>query len=128
MAMIVADTDVLIEFLRGREPFAERVAVEIRRGLSTTAVTAFELLAGAHTAKQKKSVEDLLDGLTVLVLDTPAAARGAQVRRELEKRGMGIGMADSLIAGVCLSCEAALLTGNVKHFSRVPELVLARNP
>lgn len=126
--MIVADTDVLIEFLRGRDPFAERVAAEIKRGLATTTVTAFELLAGAHTAKQKKSVEDLLDGLTVLVLDTPAAARGAQVRRELEMRGMGIGMADSLIAGVCLSCEAALLTGNVKHFSRVPELLLARNP
>lgn len=126
--MIVADTDVLIEFLRGRDPFAERVAVEIRRGLATTAVTAFELLAGAHTTRQNRAVTDLLDGLTVLALDTPAAASAAQVRRALEKSGVGIGMADSLIAGVCLSCEAALLTGNVKHFSRVPELALARDP
>jgi len=126
--MIVADTDVLIEFLRGRDPFAERVAVEIRRGLATTAVTAFELLAGAHTTRQNKAVTDLLDGLTVLSLDTAAAASAARVRRTLEKSGAGIGMADSLIAGICLSCEAVLMTANVKHFSRVPDLVLARNP
>ena len=42
---IIADTDVLIDFLAGHEPSASRIALELERGdLRTTAVTRFELL------------------------------------------------------------------------------------
>lgn len=42
--MMVADTDVLIDYLRGLERSAQRIAFEIEQGhLATTAVTAFEL-------------------------------------------------------------------------------------
>lgn len=45
--MIVADTDVLIDFLANRDPAASRIALELKSGrLSTTAVSRFELLAG----------------------------------------------------------------------------------
>ena len=41
--MIVADSDVLIDALRGREPSASRVAQEIRKGtLATTSINSFE--------------------------------------------------------------------------------------
>jgi hypothetical protein len=47
--MIVADSDVLIDALRGREPARSRIALEISSGgLATTAISAFELLAGAQ--------------------------------------------------------------------------------
>ena len=45
--MIVADTDVLIDYLRGEGPQADRIAFELQHGLGTTVVTAFELWAGA---------------------------------------------------------------------------------
>jgi predicted nucleic acid-binding protein len=44
------------------------------------------------------------------------------VSPDSEEKGEGIGMADYLIAGVCLCRQATLLTRNPEHFSRVPAL------
>ena len=125
--MIVADTDVLIDFLRGREPIANRVDRELSTGaLATTAVTAFELRSGTRSQKESEVVETLLGALQLLPLDAAAASRAAEVRRRLEADGSPIGMADYLIAGVCLARSAILLTRNRNHFERVPDLALAR--
>lgn len=124
--MIVADTDVLIDYLAGREPMAGRVAVELTTSsFGTTAVTRFELLAGAQTDRQRGLVQILLDALPTLPLDGASADRAAEVRRVLEARGEGIGMADSLIAGIVLAHDGILLTRNRKHFERVPALHLS---
>lgn len=122
--MILADSDVLIDFLRGREPTRSRIELELQHDLATTVVTAFELLSGARADRHLEKVELLLDALRVLPLDAEAAAAAAKVRRELEAKGQGIGMADCLIAGVCLSRNAVLLTRNRAHFGRVPGLKL----
>lgn len=123
--MIVADTDVLIDYLQGRPPVSNRIALELERGrLATTAVTRFELLAGARTRRQGKVARELLEALRCFPLDADAADRAAAVRRSLEKDGQGIGMGDSLIAGITLARDAILLTRNVRHFQRVPGLTL----
>lgn len=120
--MIVADTDVLIDYLRGRGA-AERVALELRAGaLGTTAISAFELWAGAKSRKQAKAVDTLLEALAVVDLDRSSARRAAQVRATLERQGTPIGMADSLIAGICIDAGAILLTRNRRHFERVEGL------
>ena len=46
------------------------------------------------------------------------------MRRALEKAGKGIGMADSLIAGITLAHGASLMTRNRRLFERVPDLKL----
>ena len=77
--MMVADSDVLIDFLEGRAPAANRVALELDRGqLRTTVITRFELLAGARTARQLKHVGELLAALPCLPLDEPAADAAAE--------------------------------------------------
>jgi predicted nucleic acid-binding protein len=54
--MMIADTDVLIDYLTGRGDGATLVAAELRRGtLQTTVVTRFELLAGARTRRPGRS-------------------------------------------------------------------------
>lgn len=123
--MIVADTDVLIDFLRGREPGAEAVASALEAGLlQTTVVSCFELLSGARTGREREVVERLLDRIPVRALDRDAARRAAEVRRNLEQAGVAIGMADSLIAGIALGHNSSLLTRNRRHFERVPSLSL----
>lgn len=125
--MIVADSDVLIDALRGHEPVTERISRELDAGgLATTAVTAFELSSGAHSDRALAQVRTLLRGLSILPLDQEAGARAAAVRRDLERAGMPIGMADYLIAGICLTRSATLLTRNREHFERVEGLGLAR--
>jgi len=121
--VIVADTDVLIDFLRGRDPGAERIAAEIERNsLFTTVVTQFELLSGARTARELDLVRTLLIVVPALPLDSEAAQHAARIRRDLEGRGEAIGMADSLIAGIVATYHGAFLTRNHRHFSRVPDL------
>jgi len=124
--MMVADSDVLIDALRGREPAAGRIALEIKLGtLASTSVNAFELLSGARTKKEKRAVETLLAALPILPVDEASGRMAADIRLALERAGQGIGMADYLIAGVCLSRSAMLLTRNRAHFERVAGLVLA---
>ena len=123
--MIVADTDVLIDALHGRAPSAERIKLELGTGtLATTAITVFELRSGANSTTASEQIETLLAGVTILPFDERAAERAASARRDLEAAGSSIGMADYLIAGVCLAHSAILLTRNRKHFERVPGLVL----
>ena len=125
--MTLADTDVLIDFLAGREPAAERVARELESGnLWTTVITRFEMLSGARSARATKIIGELLDSMKIVPLDVSAADRAANIRRALERKGVGIGMADSLIAGIVLHVGGALLTRNLRHFQRVEGLDLVR--
>lgn len=124
--MIVADSDVLIDALQGRQDMKERVARELRsRSLGTTTVDAFELLSGARSPSSARHVKALIAALRILPVDLAAGEAAAEARRHLESSGTSMGMADYLIAGVCLERGLPLLTGNRTHFERVPDLVLA---
>lgn len=125
MALTVADTDVLIDALRGREPSANRVGAGLRDGtLATTAVNAFELLSGARTVQEQEAVAAILGAMSILPFDAAAGERAAGCRRDLEASGRTIGMGDLLIAGICLDRAAVLLTRNRSHFDRVAGLVI----
>jgi predicted nucleic acid-binding protein len=124
--MIVADSDVLIDYLRRRQPGAAAVAEALRRGqLHTTILNCFELLAGAQSSQPEESVLALLDSLSILPLDFEAARKATEISRELDRLGVGIGMGDILIAGIVLAQGGTLLTRNRRHFERVPGLPLA---
>jgi tRNA(fMet)-specific endonuclease VapC len=73
-------------------------------------------------------VHALLEALEIVVLDARAAALAGAVRRLLLGRGNDIGVADSLVAGICLKQDAMLLTRNRAHFQRVEGLSLASQP
>ena len=72
------------------------------------------------------AIETLLAAMTVLPLDSDSARLSAKIRRELEARGSPIGMADSLIAGICSHRKGTLITRNKKHFERVAGLRLSQ--
>ena len=125
--MILADTDVLIDFLAGVQPVKNQIAEYIKADkLQTTAVTCFELLSGAGENKRGHAVRQLLDALNVLPLDREAARHAAEVRRKLDGAGQAIGMGDSLIAGIALAHSLPLFTRNSAHFERVENLELVK--
>jgi tRNA(fMet)-specific endonuclease VapC len=127
MAMIIADADVLIDFLRGGGA-APRVELEISTGgLRTTVIAAFELWQGARTARAEQNVRTLLEALEILPLDARAAELAGSVRRLLLGRGADIGVADSLVAGICLRQDGTLLTRNRAHFEGVEGLRLSHS-
>ena len=122
--MIVADTDVLIDYISGVQPTTNRIAAYIQaQQLQTTVITCFELLSGAE-GRKGDHVRRFLAVLLVLPLDKEAAERAAELRRELEQRGQSIGVGDSLIAGIALTRNLSLFTRNRKQFERMPNLKL----
>lgn len=126
--MIIADTDVLVDFLRGNGATA-RVELELSTGnLATTVVAVFELFQGIKDAAGERAVKSLLSGMALLPLTAESAERAGQIRRQLRKLRQDIGVADSLVAGICLTQAGILLTRNREHFARVPDLSLATLP
>jgi tRNA(fMet)-specific endonuclease VapC len=123
--MTIADTDVLIDYLSGKGE-ADEVERLMRLGsLRTTVISRFELLSGAKTAKQLGLMSQLLGGVPSLELDVAAADAASEIRKALEHSGNGIGMADSLIAGIVVCNGGILLTRNRRHFERVEGITLA---
>ena len=123
--MTIADSDVLIDFLRGRGA-ASRIAIELEsRSVGTTAITAFEIRSGARTARQRSAVDTLLEAMTILPFGPEEAKVAAEVRQQVESQGQPIGLADYMIAATCIWNDGVLLTRNLKHFERVKGLRLA---
>lgn len=123
--MILADTDVLIDYLAGADAVVPKVVAYVSVDqLQTSAVSCFELLSGASKGKRGDRIRRLLALLPILPLDRNAAERAAMVRQQLEQKGRAIGMADSLIAGIALTNGLTLFTRNRKHFGRVENLQL----
>jgi predicted nucleic acid-binding protein len=123
---VIADTDVLIDYLNDVEPAVSAVAAALERDdLVTTVISRFELLRGAARARRPAPLRTLVEALDALPLESAAADRAAALSRELEERGEPLDRADCLVAGIVLIAGEALLTRNRRHFGRVPGLRLA---
>ncbi len=64
----------------------------------------------------------LLPSVQILSFDTDAAFIYGELRAELERKGRLISHTDMQIAAITLANHLTLITGNLKHFSRIPKL------
>jgi predicted nucleic acid-binding protein len=122
------DTDTLSNLIR-RSPSIDllrRLGSTPRAEQFTSSVTVGELLYGALRARLSVLQEDIervvVGNMTVLPFDTAAARVYAEIRADLDRRGVPIGDADTRIAAVGLVETLTVVTGNVRHFERVPGL------
>lgn len=126
--MYCFDTDVLSAVVRRDPPLSliRRLARVPAEEQCTTAVTLGELLYGAARRGSDSLVERVravvLQALTVLPFDTAAAVSCGALRSRLEAEGRRLDEPDLRIASIALSRSLVLVTGNVRHFSRVPGL------
>ena len=119
---VVVDSDLLIDFLRGRGTGVDVVTSLIaQRRLRVTVITAFELRVGTDFLSRQADILQLLRGRTI-PLDMAAAIRAGAVAAELSRQGRPIGFADCLQAGLCLRHGLRLATRSRKHFDRIDGL------
>jgi len=124
------DTDVLSAVLRRDPPLAlvRRLAQVPPTEQTTTAITVGELLYGAArrgSPTQTRRVRELLESaLSIVPFDRRAAEVYGELRAVLEREGRRLDEPDLRIAAIARSRELTLVTGNVRHFERVPELVV----
>ncbi|MGI8608559.1 MAG: PIN domain-containing protein [Candidatus Dormibacteria bacterium] len=114
--LVLLDTTVLIDFLRGR-PAAGRVAALRQRGdrPCTTAINVEELVRGL-LPDERDAAGDLVRGLRVVPIGADDGWRAGAWRREHAATGVTLSQADCLIAAVAVSSGALLATGNRRHF------------
>lgn len=82
-------------------------------------VSATEFLEGFERAVDG---EALLRPFRKLPLDEPLARKAAEFRRPLRLRGELIGDFDILIAATAVTADMILVTDNLEHFRRLPEV------
>jgi len=120
------DTGVCIRVLRDR-PSGLRERFNAEAGaLCISAVTLGELKHGVYRSAEperaRAQVGALSGRLRVLAYDEAAAARFGAVRADLQRRGATIGPDDLMIAAHALSLGLAVVTGNLREFTRVEGL------
>jgi tRNA(fMet)-specific endonuclease VapC len=123
METICLDTNILINFLKAREPSATALEKAlINHTCCVTSITTYELLFGMYRCKKKIGEEVLLSPLKILPLDNLSAKIAAKLHADLISKNQDIGIKDILIASICLRHQIPLMTENIKHFIRVPHL------
>jgi tRNA(fMet)-specific endonuclease VapC len=125
----VLDTSICVGILRGKSPKARLRLDWIARGeCGMSSVVLFELQAGAlksnSPTEEMLKVAELARPFASLRFDDECARMAAEIRRDLERKGIPIGPFDLLIAATARYHGLILVTRNVGEFRRVPDLVV----
>ena len=130
--MYLLDTDTISALTKPSpsQALLLRIARTAPGDRATSSVTLGELLFGAHRAGPR--VSELLElirrtvpgEIPLLPFDQAAAEEYGRLRAYLEARGTPIGHEDTQIAAIALANDLTVVTGNVRHFQRVPGLAV----
>jgi tRNA(fMet)-specific endonuclease VapC len=127
--VIFLDTDACSLIIRGGSKRLDaRVKAIPPREVCISAVTRAELLHGLarkpEATRLIELVQSFLGRVRSLAWSNEAAAHYASIRAHLESRGEPVGNMDQMIAAHARSAAIPLVTGNAKHFRRIPGLEL----
>lgn len=122
--MYLLDSNICIDFMHGRLPFAYDLMRKSSPGVfKIPAVVEAELRLGAYKSNNPKKVEWVVEKFLlpfeVVPFDSRCAQAYARIRSELERTGTPIGPNDLLIAATAAANQATLVTNNVSEFKRV---------
>jgi len=99
--------------------------------LAISAMSAGELLHGcwradtpARRARREEFVEAVLAAIPVVAITLPVMRVFAEIDARLRAAGSRLPTSDLLIASSALARGDAVVTGNVRHFDRVPGLTV----
>ena len=123
--MILLDTDICIELLRGnakvidkRQGYNDRIAISF--------MTVAELFYGAEKSnnanENTRLIEEFLLTVAIIQSDLDILIKFGELKAMLGAAGHTLADADIFIAATALVKCNLLVTGNVNHFMRIEEL------
>lgn len=127
--MYLFDTDALSQVLKPAPSpaFLARLGAVAPELQFTSAITVGEMVYGAYRSGRPDHFLRLLDerlwpNIRVLPFNRAAAEVYGRLRAELERAGTPLAEPDLRIASIALTYDLTMVTGNVRHFERVPGL------
>jgi tRNA(fMet)-specific endonuclease VapC len=122
------DTDTLSEIIKGRDVSTQRQAqayLSLHQRFQFSIITRYEILRGLKAKDafvQIQAFDEQCRNSIVLPLSDQIVVQAAEIFAALHKRGAIIDDADILIAATALVHNLVLVTNNLAHFRRVPDL------
>jgi predicted nucleic acid-binding protein len=114
MSAIIVDTDILINFLRGKEKARDFFVSQLNKAvLCCSVITVAEIYAGMKEHEKAKT-DELLNSLDIVPVDRSIAEKAGHYKKNI--KGHGLELDDCLIAATAFVKKARLATGNGKHY------------
>jgi len=127
--LALLDTDILFMFFRGHSPVVSRMEeyTTDHEKVYLSIITHYEILSGLRHIEATRQIEQFLEFCLfneVLPITLESASIAATHYAYLRRLGTPLDDMDLLIAGIAIENDMTLVTHNMKHFSRIPELKL----
>ena len=114
MKNILVDTDILIDFLRGKEKVRKfLLSVSEESTLYCSVITVAEIYAGMRE-EEKEKTDDLLDSLNIVEINRAVAEKAGRYKYKIRRQQLELD--DCMIAASAFYVKALLVTGNGKHY------------
>lgn len=125
--MIVIDTSVAVDFLRGEKQTVSRLRSVHSEGtaIGLTSVSLFELLHPLRHRKlreEERKVRSFAHQLSLLVLDSEAADESAEIMGSLMRAGQSVNALDVFIAGTAVANGAENLLSYDDDFQKISKV------
>lgn len=122
----LVDSDRVAEYLKGRSEGISLLNALAPQGLAISLISYGELYEGIYYGRDPRGAElgfrRFLRVVDVLPLTRAIMRRFAHLRGQLRGQGLLIPDPDLLIAATALQLNLILVTGNLRHFQRIPGL------
>lgn len=128
MALIVVDTDILIDVARGDNTALgclQRIKQQFQ--LAASAVTQMELIVGCRNKVELNEFEKFLHHFQILKLTEQITDRAVDLLGQY-RLSHGLLIADALIAATALEYDEAFITKNQRDYRFIPSLKLQPYP
>jgi len=120
--MILLDTNILIEILKGNTTTQNRIQ-SFNQSLAISSISAMELYYGARDKAESKKLENFITLFKIIHLNEAISMRSIALIKTYAK-SHGLDIPDSLIASTALVSECKIYTYNLKDFKYIDGLAL----
>jgi len=121
--MILCDTDVYIEYFKGKadaKSLFDKIGVS---NLAISAVTVMELYYGALNARELGKIKKAISTLRMIIIGSEVCQKAIDLMERYSK-SHGLRIPDALIAATAISHSSPLLTYNSRDFQFIADITL----
>ncbi len=124
----LVDSDYVVDYLKGRPAAIAVLDTLLPQGLAISIITYAEVYEGiyyGHTPQAYQRIfRRFLKGTQVLGISRAVAEEFAILHGQLRGQGLLIPHPDLFIAATALHHNLTVVTRNIRHFDRIPDLTL----
>ncbi len=124
MTESLVDTDILSFYFKGDPKVVSKFNDYLKEYdvINISIITYYEILGGLNFKKAEKQIKDFqefVNNNTIIHISEDSAKISGDIYADLRQKGITIGTADILIAGISIENELSLITNNERHYESI---------